>query len=361
VKLGEICEFKYGKALKATDRSGTGAPVYGSNGVVGFHSRALTSGPTIIVGRKGSYGEIHRAEQGCWPIDTTYYIDETSTDADLRWLAHLLSSLGLTNLNRAAAVPGLNREDAYRLPLLLPPKVEQRRLALVLDRVEALQAKRRQVATVTRACRRGLFDVAARGAPQHPLGEVLRDAELFTDGDWVESKDQDPDGEVRLVQLADVEEGNFADRSARFLTRETARKLSCTYLREGDVLIARLPVPLGRACLFPGAARTCVTAVDICIARPSPEGVDPVWLMHALNTPESRARVLRRATGTTRVRISRSNLAKVPIPMASRKAQSAFRRQIRALEHARLGSRSHLAHLDELFASLQHHAFTGQL
>ena len=74
----------------------------------------------------------------------------------------------------------------------------------------------------------------------------------LTDGDWVESKDQDPDGEVRLIQLADVGIGDFKDKSARFLTSATAARLNCTYLSPSDVLIARLPSPLGRSCVFPG-------------------------------------------------------------------------------------------------------------
>ena len=84
------------------------------------------------------------------------------------------------------------------------------------------------------------------------IGDVLGGASIFSDGDWVESKDQDPKGDVRLIQLADVGDGVFRDRSNRFLTTSRARELRCTVLSRGDVLIARMPDPLGRACLFPG-------------------------------------------------------------------------------------------------------------
>ena len=133
VTLGDICELRYGKALKAEDRSGDGWPVYGSNGAVGAHDVALTHGPTIVVGRKGSYGEIHYSDGPAWPIDTTYYVDATSTACDLKWLSYRLAGLRLNELNRAAAVPGLNREDAYRRQLLVPPRDEQRRIVRVLD------------------------------------------------------------------------------------------------------------------------------------------------------------------------------------------------------------------------------------
>lgn len=74
VELGEVCEFKYGKSLAAAKRDGGKYPVYGSNGPVGCHSAALTDGPAIIIGRKGSFGEVAYSPDSCWPIDTTYYI-----------------------------------------------------------------------------------------------------------------------------------------------------------------------------------------------------------------------------------------------------------------------------------------------
>ena len=72
---------------------------------------------------------------------------------------------------------------------------------------------------------------------------------LFNDGDWVETKDQDPDGDVRLIQLADIGDGVFRNRSQRFLTSDKAAELGCTFLERGDLLIARMPKPLVR--LYP--------------------------------------------------------------------------------------------------------------
>lgn len=136
---------------------------------------------------------------------------------------------------------------------------------------------------------------------------------VFTDGDWVESKDQDPGGDVRLTQLADVGDGVWRDRSDRFMTSSKAADLGCTYLEAGDVLVARMPEPLGRACLFPGSATPCVTVVDVAVLRPGPLAVNPSWLMHALNSPHVRSAVLALQAGTTRKRISRRNLAQVEL------------------------------------------------
>jgi type I restriction enzyme S subunit len=147
------------------------------------------------------------------------------------------------------------------------------------------------------------------------LQQLAGSTGLFIDGDWVESKDQDPNGSIRLTQLADVGVGTFRDRSARFMNEETAARLRCTFLVQGDVLIARMPDPLGRACIFPGDKRQCVTVVDVAILRPELDGCDPTFLVHAINSPLFAKNVAAKAAGTTRSRISRGNLAKLPFPL----------------------------------------------
>jgi type I restriction enzyme S subunit len=138
--LGEVLEFKYGKSLPAKKRDDTGYPVYGSNGEVGHNSVPLTQGPTLIVGRKGSIGEVHLSNEKCWPIDTTYYIDNLYGQPAEFWL-HLLRSLGLSELNRATTLPGLNRNDAYKFSLDIPPLNEQKR---IVTRIEELQLHSRR-------------------------------------------------------------------------------------------------------------------------------------------------------------------------------------------------------------------------
>jgi type I restriction enzyme, S subunit len=143
VKLGDICDFAYGDGLKEINRKGGNFPVYGSNGIVGWHEKPLTKGETIIVGRKGSIGEVHLSKVPCWPIDTTYYIEKTKVPCNFTWLYYMLLALNLTRLNKSAAVPGLNRDDAYEQKLPLPPLPEQRRIAALLLRADRQRRLRR--------------------------------------------------------------------------------------------------------------------------------------------------------------------------------------------------------------------------
>lgn len=143
------------------------------------------------------------------------------------------------------------------------------------------------------------------------FSDIIGENGIFIDGDWVESKDQDPNGEVRLIQLADIGDGYFINKSNRFLTTESAEKLKCTFLEPGDILVGRMPDPLGRACIFPGIDKPCVTVVDVCIIRPDKKNVSVEWLKFLINSFDYRNTINKFITGTTRQRISRGNLAKL--------------------------------------------------
>ena len=184
--------------------------------------------------------------------------------------------------------------------------------------------------------------------PVVSLLEALASAEVFVDGDWVESKDQDPAGDVRLVQLADVGDGRYIDKSNRFLTSAKARELRCTFLKPGDVMLARMPDPLGRACIFPGDSKSAVTVVDVCIIRPDAQGHDARWLMHCLNAPACRNQIADFAAGTTRSRISRGNLGKIRIPLPPLPEQRRIADVLERAEALRSKRRTALAQLETL-------------
>lgn len=175
------------------------------------------------------------------------------------------------------------------------------------------------------------------------LPDLISQHGVLTDGDWVETEDQDPNGDVRLTQLADVGDGVFRDRSNRFMTSAKAAELQCTYLQPGDVLIARMPDPLGRACSFPGDPRPSVSVVDVCIVRPATEPLSNRWLMNFINAPDFRASVAQLQSGSTRKRISKANLCTIQLPVPPAPEQH---RIVEAIE-------SYFTRLDDAVATLE--------
>jgi type I restriction enzyme S subunit len=133
VPPGKICKLEYGNNLPEKIRNGGSIPVFGSAGIVGWHDKSLTNSPTLIVGRKGSVRNVFYSDVPCFPIDTTYYVEETVCNENLRWLELFLSNFNLRQLNRATAVPGLNRNIAHLIQIPLPPLSEQKQINASLE------------------------------------------------------------------------------------------------------------------------------------------------------------------------------------------------------------------------------------
>jgi len=183
--LRQVCRLSYGDSLRSDERAEGDVQVFGSNGVVGSHDAANTHAPTIIVGRKGSFGKVNFSPEAVFAIDTTYYIDERSTETNLRWLYYVLRSASLDDVTQDSAVPGLSRDDAYARWLPVPPRSVQDEIACHLDRrvvriAETIQNAEAQIdrlheyrAAIISAAVTGKIDVrdtgsadaAATGAP----------------------------------------------------------------------------------------------------------------------------------------------------------------------------------------------------
>ena len=135
--IDRVLTLEYGISLPEKERISGDFPVYGSNGVVGSHNEFLVKAPCIIVGRKGSAGEINWSDKNCTPIDTTFYVkllDETTTD--LKFTYHMLKSLNLPSLKVGSGPGGINRNNVYGLQIPIPPLNVQQQLVVEVEQLE---------------------------------------------------------------------------------------------------------------------------------------------------------------------------------------------------------------------------------
>ncbi len=132
-RIGDILTLEYGKPLKASDRVSGDIPVFGSNGIVGYHDTSLVKGPGVIVGRKGGAGEVMFSEVDFYPIDTAYFV---KTDFNKKFIYYLLVNTNLKKRSGGSAVPGLNRNDAYSKIVILPKKEGQEIIVNILSSVD---------------------------------------------------------------------------------------------------------------------------------------------------------------------------------------------------------------------------------
>jgi type I restriction enzyme S subunit len=139
---------------------------------------------------------------------------------------------------------------------------------------------------------------------------------VFTDGDWIESKDQSPTG-IRLIQTGNIGIGEFKDRAekGRYISAETFHRLRCQEIFEGDCLVSRLPDPVGRSCIIPASEERMITAVDCTIIRFNRTKIIPEYFSYFSQSSAYFADVEAACTGATRKRISRKNLGDIEVPL----------------------------------------------
>jgi type I restriction enzyme S subunit len=162
-RVGDLIELAYGKALKSTDRKQGSVPVYGSGGVTGYHNEALVPHGAIIVGRKGTVGSLYWEDKPFFPIDTTFYVKPKAVP--MTYCFYAMQMLGLDKMNTDAAVPGLNRENVYRLGLVKPS-------ASVLDPFDRLLGRIRNAMRSNETASQSLAELRDMLLPKLLSGEL---------------------------------------------------------------------------------------------------------------------------------------------------------------------------------------------
>jgi type I restriction enzyme S subunit len=174
VPLSELADLSYGKSLPERARQPGSVPVFGSGGVVGYHSSALVTGPGVIVGRKGTAGAVHWCQSDFFPIDTTFYVQ--SDHLPMAFLYFVLRSLGLDRMNFDSAVPGLNRSAALARLVPTPNSEEIDSFAPVASSLTTMVAASERESALLAATRDAIL-------PKLLSGELrVRDAETVVKG-----------------------------------------------------------------------------------------------------------------------------------------------------------------------------------
>ena len=174
----------------------------------------------------------------------------------------------------------------------------------------------------------------------------------FVDGDWIESKDQSELG-IRLIQTGNVGNGFFKDKEdkSRYISEETFDNLHCTEIYPGDILVSRLPDPIGRACIIPQGLGRTITAVDCTIIRLK-DIILPDYFIAYTMTPSYVAQINEVTTGTTRRRVSRANLGNILIPCPSIAKQQQFVAIAKQADKSKFELKQCIENIDKVIKSL---------
>ncbi|GIW80398.1 MAG: hypothetical protein KatS3mg105_2205 [Gemmatales bacterium] len=370
IPLSKLVVLEYGRSLRKDLRNASGdIPVAGSNGVDGYHSEALVSGPGIVVGRKGSAGKVTWFESDFWPIDTTYYV-KPRIPCDLRWVYYLLTYLSLDRLAITTGVPGLNRDDAYRVNIPLPALSEQRRIVEILDEADRLRRQRRETDAKVARILPALFHKTFGDPATNPMGwQRVRITDFCASEDDVKcgpfgtqlakAEYSQNDG-VPLWGIKHVNR-QFEDRTDEFLTHDKARELDSYSLVPGDIVMTRKGT-IGNCAVYRDTLPKGIMHSDLLRIRVHREIADPDFVCCQFRFSVDVARQLQLISGgAVMPGINVTKLKQIKLLRPPLDRQRAFGNVVRRLRRLSESQVTNRDSLDKTFDVLLHRAFTGEL
>ena len=276
----------------------------------------------IGIGRKGTIDRPYILKAPFWTVDTLFYAIPREK-ADLNFAFDIFQNIDWKKKDESTGVPSLSKTAINDIDVLAPKHGEQQTIGQFFAAIDHLITLHQRQPFLHSPPDISLIvqltpPFFTFSWEQRKLASLC---EKFTDGDWIESKDQSDFG-VRLVQTGNVGVAEYLDKpnNKKWISEDTFDRLHCEEVLPGDILISRLPEPAGRACIMPLLGTKMITAVDCTIVRTAPD-MSNKFLVQYLSSQAYFDDVNTCLAGGTRQRISRGNLANFNVPIPVKKTE----------------------------------------
>lgn len=336
IQVGEAVDLNYGRALSARTRRHGTVPVFGSNGQTGWHDEPLIEEPTIVIGRKGSIGEVHYCAVPSHTIDTAYFVTrKKSKPSDLRYLYYALGHLNLKRLNSATGVPSLSREDVYKQKIFLPSLSEQLRIVSLLDRAAEIRRRAEAACDKAYAIIPALFGDMFGDPATNPKGWDLKElGEVLTSVQYGSSEKANEVGRgVPVIRMGNVTASGDLDTSDLKHIELEGKEYQNAELREGDILFNRTNSKelVGKTGLWDGRFEAVAASYFIRL-RVDRERVAPEYVWCFMNTPHMKKVLFNTARGAIgQANINAKELRAFQLPLPGKQLQDRFAAELRSI------------------------------
>ena len=364
VSVKDIVKIHYGKALRTKDRVESGSiPVFGANGQIGFHDVPLIDFPTLVIGRKGSAGEVTYTDCGGWVIDTAFYTEINKPDeTDLRYLFYALKRSNLEKLTITTAIPGVNRDSLYGKKIPLPPLEEQKRIAAILDRADAVRRKRFEAIALTEELLRSTFLDMFGDPVTNPkgwnTGKLSEVCDRVTDGTH-QSPQWSTEG-VPFLFVSNIVDGEINFKVSKYITEDCWKSLTARCPIELNDILYTTVGSYGNAALVRTATKFCFQR-HIAHIKPNHKKVNPEFLLGLMQSPGIKNQADRQVRGVAQKTFNLRELKNFEIFIPPRSEQDKYVSIRRKVEGSLDSYRECCDTQDYFFNSLLQKAFRGEL
>ncbi len=379
IELGDLVTLNYGKALaKGQRHPGGTVPVYGANGVMDWTDLQLTEGPSLVIGRKGSAGEITRVDGPFWPSDVTYFTEHDQNRINFDFFHYALKRLNLTSMARGVK-PGINRNDVYGLTIPLPPLEEQQLIVTILDKAFEGLDRARANAEANLQNVRELFERGVAmalggsrlkdgptGADEWPEVE-LKELVTFHNGDRGKNYPNKSEYVVKGVPWINtghiLPDGSLSESKMNYISRQKFETLRGGKIQTGDLVFCLRGATIGKTA-FVAPYENGAVASSLIIIRPT-KGISDKYIYYFLTSDLGKAEIGRFIGGAAQPNLAGESVGKFRLQLPPEEEQRAIVEKLDRLkgdcEQLEDGYRLKLQDLSDLKQSLLQKAFAGEL
>lgn len=364
IPLFEICRPKQWKTISSKELLNDGYPVYGANGKIGFYHKFNHEKPTVLITCRGATcGTINISEPYSYINGNAMALDDMDESrADLKYVARYLTFRGLNDVISGSAQPQITRDGLKGLSLLLPPLTEQRRIAAILDKADALRAKRRdaiaKLGQLQQSVFLEMFGDPANNPKRWPTGVI---GDMLESAKYGSSEKADLHGDVPIVRMNNLTytgEMNLTD--LKYIASDKAEEKYT--VRPGDILFNRTNSKelVGKTAVYEGPTPMAYAGYLV-RARTLPEHA-PEYISAFLNSlwGKSTLRAMcKNIVGMANINAREFQGIEIPIPPSE--LQFEFMERVTSIRAQKKKLEEHLLTMDRLFCSLQHQSFAGTL
>ena len=268
--------------------------------------------------------------------------------------------------SRGATIKGVTKAVLENLEIPLPPIAEQKRIAAILDKAEELRGLRRMALGELDAIVQSIFlemfgdpVTNLKGWKSKNLDECAERIQIGPFGTQLHQEDYIDNG-IPAINPTHIKSGKILPDASFSVSIEKYQQLSQYHLKIDDVILGRRG-EMGRCAMVSEIENGWLCGTGSLFVRPKHESLNPVYLSFLLSSRSIRKYLERASQGVTMANLNKTIVGQIPVSLPPLTLQQEFARRVEAIEQLKATHRESLAHLDTLFASLQHRAFRGEL
>lgn len=327
MKLSQICTLKQWKTISKNQLVNDGYPVYGANGIIGYSNEFNHETPTLMIGCRGTCGEIHLSEGKAYINGNAMCLDNLSSEFDINYVKYFLEHYDFSKIITGTAQPQITQQGLDKVQISKIPLEEQKLIASKITNIKELTS------IETNAIRN--LDSLIKSRFIEMFGDCTFNSLSFKSAcigencfvtklagfEYTNYIHYQKTGDVIMVKAQNVKDGKLNNRDLSYISLETSNSLPRSQLKENDIVMTYVGANIGDVAVIDGNAKYHL-APNVALIRPNNNNVNSIFLVYELMS--MREYILNNSINTAKGALSMERIRNLKIVIPPIELQNEF-------------------------------------